>query len=211
MKYKKLTITFTALLLNSCAFGVSSLKVNYPTEQNLVSSAPGSSKAFTAELEPGLSVTAEWVGNAYPVVTSKSIIGLSNRYVIPYTKLTSLVNFKIVNKTNKFIDFKINNIKLKTLPDNLEFQPLTMDFFKNRWPSFAVKSQEMLIDQSTAIGEVIRTLLRDRMVEPDSVYSGYLAFSRIPAEVMKVSLTGILKIDNKESNITFDFKKNEKI
>ncbi len=211
MNYKKLVILFTTIFINSCAFGVSSIKANYPSEQNLVNAIKTNSKVFNIELEPGINISAEWVGNAYPVSTAKSILGMTNRFVIPYTKLTSLVNLKIVNKTNKFIDFKINNLKLKALPDNVENAPLTIDFFKSRWPTFAVKSQEMLIDQSTAIGEVIRTLLRDRIIEPESTYEGFLAFTRIPARAKSVSLYGSLKVDNKENNITFNFKKNEKI
>jgi hypothetical protein len=207
----RIIVVFVAgLLFNGCAFGVSKLKVDYPDNLALVSEKPQDNshpEKITLEVEPGVKVSAEWMGNAYPVATARSIIGLTNRYVLPYTRLTSLFKMEIDNNSAKAIDFKTKNLKLSAPEAKYDANPLTIDFFMNRWPTFAVKSQEMLIDQSTAIGEIIRTILRDRVIEPNSSYQGILAFNRVPSTVQMADLSGTLTIDNKESNISFKFKK----
>jgi hypothetical protein len=210
MNSRIIVVLLTGLFINNCAIGVSKLKVDYPDALSLVGENPqdiAKPEKITVEVEPGVKVTAEWLGNAYPIATSTSIIGLTNRFVIPYTRLTSLIRMEIINDSAEPIDFKTKNLSLSASPVKYDSSPLTVDYFMNRWPTFAVKSQEMLIDQSTAMGEVIRTILRDRVIEPKSSYQGIIAFSRVPASIQTAALTGTLTINNKVNDLTFKFKK----
>lgn len=208
MMKRAVLLILTSSFFTGCALGVKEIKTDFPDKVQLSpTDTPLPEKAVKSslELEPGLTVSAEWLGNAYTLPTAKSIFGLNNRYVIPYTRLTSLIKMSITNKTGKYIDFSPNNIQLSSLPDNTVNKPLSIDFFKNRWPTQAVKSQEMLIDQATAVGEIIRTILRDKMIAPDSIYNGYLAFPKVKETADAAILSGSLKIDGKENPISFKF------
>lgn len=208
MVSKKILSLILLLSLSGCAFGTSKLKVDFPNDLQMVSDIQNQvSETSTFQPAPDINIKAKWIGNAYPVSTSKSIFGMTNRYVIPYTKLTSLIQLEIDNNSDKFVEFTIKDIKLKSDQSKDELSPLTIDFFKSRWPTFAVKTQEMLIDQSIAIGDVIRTIATDRLIEPKSDYKGYLAFSRLPESTQNIEISGVLKVDNKDSNILIRFRK----
>lgn len=159
----------------------------------------------------GVSVSLEWVGNAYPLETSKTMVGSVSRFVIPYTRKTSLLKLKIENTTNDYVDVELKDISLVDNVEKKEIKPLTVDYFKTLWPTFAVKNQDMLIDQSFAIGEVIRTIVRDKSVIPNSTYSGYLAFPRLSQNVDKLAVKMKLKVDNQGKELIFEYVKNEKI
>lgn len=199
----KIVFTLLAVVFtSSCALGTSELKVDYPDKQNLIAEQQSDS-TMTKDLAKDISVTAKWIGNGYPIATAKGITGLNNRFVIPYTRLTSLVNLKIVNNSDKFIDFNNNELSLN-IAEN-KFKPLDIEFFKNRWPSYSVKTQEMLIDRSVAMGEVIRTILRDEKIAPKTTHQGYVAFLKIPDNAKEVNLVTSVKIDNEIKNIDFRF------
>lgn len=204
---KNIIAIILAGLTTSCNIGVSELKVTYPDNQNFyiekIDTKVQDSKISTKEVDKDINVIAEWVGNGYPIATGKGVTGLTNRFVIPYTRLTSLVNLKIVNNSDKYIDFNNNDITL-TVSDT-QSKPLNVDFFKNRWPSFSVKSQEMLIDRSVAIGEIIRTIIRDEKIPPKTTHQGYMAFLKVPDNAKSLNLSTTLKVDNEIKNIDFRF------
>jgi hypothetical protein len=66
--------------------------------------------------------------------------------------------------------------ELHAEPGHLHRQPLELAFFKERWPTVAVRSEAMMLDQAMAIGHVIRTLWGDRTVEPGETVTGVLPF-----------------------------------
>ncbi len=210
MKNKLTAFIVLVTFLNGCAFGTSQLKVVYPDDLQMISETQKDKSNLSEniiEIESGVTISAKWIGNGYSQPTAKSIFGLTNRYVIPYTRLTSLIDLKIENNSDKYVDLSIKNIKLKVSQNNDELLPLDIDFFKSRWPTFAVKSQEMLIDQSVAIGDIIRTIARDKIIEPKSSYHGYLAFKKLNPSTESIELMGLIKVDNKEENIVLKFKK----
>jgi hypothetical protein len=199
---KKLFVVFLSSFITSCSMGTYEIKVDYSNKQNFYIEKTDS-KSLIKEVNSDISVTAEWIGNAYPMVTSKGVTGLNNRFVIPYTRLTSLVHLKISNNSDKYIDFNNNDVYLSFLDNKVK--PLDLEFFKGRWPSFSVKTQEMLVDRSVAIGEVIRTILRDEKISPKSIHQGYIPFLKIPDDIKELNLSTIIKIDGDSKNIDFRF------
>lgn len=199
---KKLIIVVLAALTTSCNIGVSELKVTYPDSQNFYADK-SDSKMIVKEIDKDINIIAEWVGNGYPLTTGKGVTGLTNRFVIPYTRLTSLVNLKIVNNSDKYIEFNNNDLTLNV--SDSASKPLSVEFFKNRWPSFSVKTQEMLIDRSVAMGEVIRTILRDEKIAPKTTHQGYVAFLKVPENAKNLDLSTSFKINNDIKNIEFRF------
>ena len=198
----KLYILLPLVFLGSCTIGTSELKVTYPDNQQFFAQNSQSSEIIK-EIDKDVNISVKWIGNGYPVATAKGVTGLKSRYVIPYTRLTSLVDLKIVNKSDKNIDLQTQNFTL-TFNDN-KTKPLNIDFFKSRWPVFSVKSQEMLIDRSIAMGDVIRTISRDEKIMPKSTYQGYLPFMKVPDNAKEVKISAEFKIDNEIKNIDFRF------
>lgn len=203
---RKISVLVLGVFISSCAIGTSEIKTNYTDKQNFYVEKTNTKTALK-ELDKDISVSVEWIGNAYPMSTAKGVTGLTNRFVIPYTRITSLLNFKISNNSDKFIDFSNNEVYLSFDNNKMEskLQPLSLDYFKNRWPSFSVKTQEMLIDRSVAIGEVIRTILRDKKIEPKTEYQGYIAFTKIPENVKELNLSTSIKVGTEIKNIDFRF------
>lgn len=203
---KKIFIALLSSFISSCAIGASEIKTNYTDKQNFFVEKTDT-KTASRELDKDISVSTEWIGNAYPLATAKGVTGLTNRFVIPYTRITSLINFKISNNSDKFIDFSNNQVYLIYADNKSEnkLQPLSLDYFKDRWPSFSVKTQEMLIDRSIAIGEIIRTILRDKKIEPKTEYQGYIAFSKVPENVKELNLSTSIKVGTEIKNIDFRF------
>lgn len=211
--YNTLNVTLLSFLfmLNAC-IRKSELKPNFIDKQDFSVKNNPKEKNYTKKIKNyGVSVSLEWVGNAYPLETSKTMVGSVSRFVIPYTRKTSLLKLKIENTTNDYVELGINDISLIDNIEKKETKPLTVDYFKTLWPTFAVKNQDMLIDQSFAIGEVIRTIVRDKSVIPNSTYSGYLAFPRLSQNVDKLAVKMKLKVDNQDKELIFEYAKNEKI
>jgi len=206
--FKNLVLVFVTLFfVSGCVFGVSKLNVEYPYEENFFDKEKTDSKIIIQKPKENIEIIAEWVGNAKPLETSKNALGLIDRYVIPYTRTTSIINLKIINNSTKYLDIKTDNIKLKIIPDEKILSPLDLDYFKNKWPTSAVATSEMLIDQSIAIGEIIRTIFKNRVIEPNSSYEGYLAFTKIPQNSKEVELGATIKIENEEIYVVFKFVK----
>ena len=196
------------LFLNSCFLGVYKIEANFPDNIKFVNkNLPDSEKITIEDKDNNLVVELSWVGNSYPIETSKSIVGLTNRFVLPYTRSTSLLKLKISNNSKNLIELTKEKIKLKRMTDSVEVTPLGIDFFKKKWPTFAVKTQENMIDQSVAIGEIIRTIIRDTEILPDSSYEAYIPFKKLGKEVEAIDITFALKINNQEKNLVFNFKK----
>ncbi len=198
----KLYVLLSLTFLDSCSVGVSELKVDYPDKQNF-SVQNSQVNEITKEIDKDISISIKWVGNGYPITTALGITGLKNRYVIPYTRLTSLVNIKINNKSDKNLELNTQNINL--VVNETQIKPLDIEYFKTRWPSFSVKTQEMLIDRSVAIGEVIRTIVRDDKITPKSSYQAYIPFLKVPENVKEIKILTEFKIDNEIKNLDFRF------
>ncbi|MEK7432430.1 MAG: hypothetical protein AABZ74_04800 [Cyanobacteriota bacterium] len=205
---KKLLVCFSLFLLTNCSlFGSYTLSPDFPDSQSFFSSDNIKEKIVSKKIEDGLVVSLEWIGNAYPLETSKNLNGSISRFVIPYSRKTALINLKIDNKTKKQVTFDTSNVILKDLSEKKELKPLNIDFFKSLWPSFAVKNQEMLIDQSTALGEVIRTIARDRIITEETEYSSYIPFFRLEKNTKDIEIHVKLKIENDYKDLLFKYTK----
>ena len=201
-------VLVSLLFLNSCFLGVYKIEANFPDNLKFVNKNLADSEKITIEdKENNLVVELSWMGNSYPLETSKSMVGLTNRFVVPYTRSTSLLKVKIINSSKNLIELNKDKIVLKADKPNLELKPLGIDFFKKKWPTFAVKTQEHMIDQSVAIGDVIRTIVRDTEILPDSTYEAYIPFKKLEKEVEVFDILFTLKINNQDKNLVFNFKK----
>jgi len=207
--FKNLVLVITSLFfINGCVLGVSKLDVEYPYKDNFYNKDKTDSKIISQTLKDNnVEIIAEWVGNAKPLETSKNALGLIDRYVIPYTRSTSVVNLKIINKSVKYLNLKTENINLKVFPENKVLYPLDLNYFKNKWPSSTIVTSDMLIDQSLAISEVIRTIFKNRIIEPNDTYEGYLAFPKISEDSKELELTTKINVENDEFYLTFKFIK----
>ncbi|MFN8672267.1 MAG: hypothetical protein U0457_09350 [Candidatus Sericytochromatia bacterium] len=210
-KYVKLPITLASFIFfTSCTLlGTYKLEPKYPYSQEFFTTneKKESVKIINEKLEENINLSLEWIGNAYPMETAKNMTGSISRFVIPYTRKTSLFKIKIENKTNKNIFLDSENITLKDLSNSSELKPLGIEFFNLAWPTFAVKNQEMLIDQSTALGEVIRTIFRDKTILPDSEYTAYIPFNIIDKETKNLELNLKIKIENNYKNLSFKYSR----
>lgn len=206
----KIMLISSLVGLSSCV-QKSKLEPSFIDKQDFSVKNNPKEKNYTKKIKNyGVSVSLEWVGNAYPLETSKTMVGSVSRFVIPYTRKTSLLKLKIENTTNDYVDVELKDISLIDNVEKKETKPLTVDYFKTLWPTFAVKNQDMLIDQSFAIGEVIRTIVRDKSVIPNSTYSGYLAFPRLSQNVDNLAVKIKLNVDNQAKELIFEYEKNEK-
>lgn len=199
---KKIFLLLSLVSISSCAIGASELKVNYPDDQRFLVEKTLVNEISTS-IDKDINLSIKWVGNGYPIATAKGFTGLKSRFVIPYTRLTSLVNIKVVNNSDKYIDLNTDDITL-SYADN-KVKPLNIDFFKTRWPSFSVKTQEMLIDRSIAIGEVVRTIARSEKIAPKSTYQRYLPFLKVPQSTKELELLTSFKVDNEIKDANFRF------
>ena len=199
---KKIFLLLSLISISSCAIGASELKVTYPDSQEFLVEKTQVNEVSTS-IDKDINLSIKWVGNGYPIATAKGVTGLKSRFVIPYTRLTSLVNIKIVNNSDKYIDLNADDITLN-YTDN-KVKPLNIDFFKTRWPSFSVKTQEMLIDRSIAIGEVVRTIVRSEKIAPKTTYQGYLPFLKVPQSAKELELLTSFKVDNQIKDANFRF------
>lgn len=205
-------LTLSLVLFSTACIKNTNLAPDFPDNQNFRVKNNTKEKNITQKINGyGIFVSLEWVGNAYPLETAKTMVGSVSRFVIPYTRKTSLLKLKIENNTRDYVGFEINDVSLVELLTKKEITPLRIDYFKALWPTFAVKSQEMLIDQSFAIGDVIRTIVRDKSVIPNSTYSGYLAFPRLAKNVDNLAIKMKLKVDGQYKELIFEYEKNEKI
>lgn len=193
-------LLFLSLSLSSCFSNY--FKVDPKFTDNTILISNESTKKIFSNIE----VNLDWQGNAYPIETSKNLAGIPTRFVIPYTRNTTLFKLKILNNSDNYIKIDPDKIILKTSHSNNEFKPLSIDFFKKKWPSFAVKTQEMLIDQSVAIGEIIRTIVKDASIMPHSTINYYIPFKKIDG-LKDATIKMIIFVDNQEKELTFEFKK----
>jgi hypothetical protein len=194
------SILFISLFSTSCISNY--FKIDPKFSDNIILSSSETNK----KLLPNLDINLDWQGNAYPLETSKNLVGMPTRFVIPYTRNTILFKLNISNNSENYIKIDPSKIYLKTEGLDSPVNPLTIDYFKKKWPSFAVKNQEMLIDQSIAIGEVIRTIVRNDTILPNSTRDFYIPFNKIP-NMDTANIEIILKVNNEDKELSFEFKK----
>ena len=125
-----------------------------------------------------IKISIRWVGNAPPLTTSRNALGRINRYVIPYTRETMLFQLTLENHSPSTLTLAPANIQLKTLPAQQKYSLLNLDYFKTQWPLEAVRTEEMVIDRSMAMGEVLRTLFTGQTLLPGRKRTSILAFPK---------------------------------
>lgn len=205
------TTTLASLLVFSACSKNSKLEPDFPDRQDFTAKENNKEKTVKKKVEDcDAFISLDWVGNAYPLETSKTMVGTVSRFVIPYTRKTSLLKMTIENKSNSYVEIEMNQIRLIDNIEKKDINPLSVNYFKTLWPTFAVKSQDMLIDQSFAIGDVIRTIARDKSIMPKSTYSGYLAFPRLSKNVENLAIKMRVKAGKQYSELIFEYTKNEK-
>lgn len=194
-----IVIFIISQLVNCTLLGVSKIELN-----NTLILNPN----YTTKIE-GLTLNSEWLGNAYPVPTAYNFLGRITRFVIPYTDKTTLIRLTIENNSDFLVFLDREKIKLKIEPDGLELRPLSLDYFKKQWPTFAVKDSNTMLDHSVAISHIIRTIFTSFNLLPKKKYEGILPFEKIPDRTYKASLIieGI-EINNELKDIIIDFSKN---
>lgn len=136
-----------------------------------------------------LTVEACWIGPARPLITGYDLIGRVSRFVVPYTRQTWLVALTVRNDGDLPYRVRAGDWDLRAEPGHLRRQPLELAFFKERWPTVAVRNEAMMLDQAMAIGHVIRTLWGDRVVEPGESVTGVLPFLAGPSAPTAATLT----------------------
>ncbi|MBC7541563.1 MAG: hypothetical protein H7338_02410, partial [Candidatus Sericytochromatia bacterium] len=136
-----------------------------------------------------LAVKARWIGPARPLVTGYDLLNRVSRFVVPYTRQTWLVALTVTNVGELPIRMRATDWQLTIKPGDVQRVPLDVPFFKERWPTEAVRSEAMMLDQAMAIGHVIRTLWGDRVIEPSETATGILPFLSTAEAPTRVHLT----------------------
>lgn len=154
------------------------------------STAPISTQELqiTEQTIQSLHLKVQYLGEAKPLATGYSVLGLITRYVVPYTHQTLLFQLDLENKGNQPIQVQPMHIQLETSPETDPQKPLPLEYFKQTWPTQAVRTPEMLVDQSVAIGEVIRTLFTGQVLLPGRPLRGIVAFTKPESEPQMLTL-----------------------
>jgi len=187
---KIITLLLISNLIFACSFGIS--KIN---EDNNFD--------YFSECDKQENVKVLWIGNSRPFVTSKTILGRINRFVRPYTINTSLIELEINNDSSNDIIFEPLNFNISLDGKKLEY--LNIDYFKEKWPTSVISTTEQLIDQSIAIGEVIRTIVRKKLIDKNKKQSFIIPFEKINSN--RFLFSGTFKINQEIKNINCEFIK----
>ncbi|GIW22875.1 MAG: hypothetical protein KatS3mg068_1882 [Candidatus Sericytochromatia bacterium] len=187
---RKIILLVISLFISSCSLGISKIK-----EDNQIE--------YISNCSLDNIIKISLIGNAKPFVTSKNIIGRINRFVVPYTRNTTLINIEIDNNSDN--DFIFEPIRFLIKIDNNEINYLTLDYFKKKWPTSIVLTTEQLIDQSIAIGEVIRTIVKKKLINKKEKFSFIIPFEKI--SVNKFLFIGEFKINQETKIINCEFIK----
>lgn len=187
---KSIILLLISFFISSCSIGMSKIKEDNKSEYSI-----------KCDFEENIKIS--WIGNAKPFVTSKTIIGRINRFVTPYTKNTDLIEIEINNNSDNNIIFEPLSFYINS--DDKKIESLKLDYFKDKWPTSIILNTEHLIDQSIAIGEVIRTILRKKIIDKNNKYSFIIPFEKLNKN--KFLLSGNFKINQETKNINCEFNK----
>lgn len=182
-------VLLVAALSLGCAPVRAQLEAEFDRETvTLAPRAPLASDGWAVASIDGLTVEARWIGKARPLVTAYDSLGRVSRYVVPYTRRTWLVELRVTNRGPAPVVIKAEDWQLTAEPGALRRRPLALDYFKAHWPTEAVRSEAMMLDQSLAIGQIIRTLWGERAIAPGEEVTGILPFLNGPGAPTKVRL-----------------------
>jgi hypothetical protein len=159
----------------SAPTGSDAVRTLAPVAMGQPETSPASDETATATAGR-LQIAARWIGPARPLVTGFDLIGRVSRFVVPYTRQTWLVELSIHNDGLMPQRIRATDWELVAEPGRMRRLPLELAYFKERWPTVAVRSEAMMLDQAMAIGHVIRTLWGDRTIEPGETVTGILPF-----------------------------------
>lgn len=160
-----------------CAPARAQLEAQFDQEPiRLVPRAPVASDGWAVAKTDELTVEARWIGKAPPLVTAYDPLGRVSRYVVPYTRGTWLVELRVTNRGTAPVVIQAADWQLTANPGAVRRRPLTLEYFKAQWPTEAVRSEAMMLDQSLAIGQIIRTLWDERAIAPGEEVTGILPF-----------------------------------
>jgi hypothetical protein len=165
-----------------------------PVAMGMPETSGASDETATAKVGP-LTVAARWIGPARPLITGYDLIGRVNRFVVPYTRQTWLVEVSVRNDGQMPQRMRATDWELVAEPGHLRRMPLDLDYFKERWPTMAVRTEAMMLDQAMAIGHVIRTIWGDRTIEPGETVTGVLPFLAGPEAPQQARLTWLAAPD----------------
>jgi hypothetical protein len=146
-----------------------------PTAMGMPETTGASDEMATTTVGP-LTLEARWIGPARPLITGYDVIGRVSRFVVPYTRQTWLVELRVHNHGVMPQRVRASDWELVADPGRLQRHPLELGYFKDHWPTVAVRNEAMMLDQAMAIGHVIRTIWGDRTIEPDETVVGILPF-----------------------------------
>lgn len=209
--YSPLAALAAASFLTSCfSLGVHSLPENPPAWEYQAVTPLSPQEPQTTEIKSApVRIKVHYMGEAKPVATGYSAIGLITRYVVPYTHQTLLFQISLENQGQQPVQLQPIHIQLETTADATPLKPLPLAYFKQAWPTQAVRTPEMLVDQSIAVGEVIRTLFTGQTVLPGRTVSGTLAFLKpeIEPQTLKLVMTHIeTAIEPQTATVIFEKK-----
>jgi hypothetical protein len=149
--------------------------VGAPSAMGMPETAGASDETASTAFGP-LTIAARWIGPARPLITGYDLIGRVSRFVVPYTRQTWLVELRVHNRGAMPQRVRSTDWELVADPGRVQRHPLELTYFKDHWPTVAVRNEAMMLDQAMAIGHVIRTIWGDRTIEPDETVVGILPF-----------------------------------
>jgi hypothetical protein len=172
--FKYSFLSTSLILLSSCySLGLDSI----PAEKepfHLIACPQSASAPLRLESE-AFDLNIVFKGFASPLASAQNILGRTVRYVVPYTRQTLLFELSAENKQDQILKIQPEKIALQ-LSDTQRLQPLSLSYFKKRWPAGAVNSSDALLDRAAALGEVTRTLFTAYPVLPQAKQMGVLPF-----------------------------------
>lgn len=205
--YKTLLLLPIIMFQTSCLnfFGVKTLDKLNSNVQLKPSQLDKYSNPFKYE---DLEFELHWIGAPTSVSTDKNALGMTTRFVIPYTRKTSIFKLKINNKSSQIARISPEDITLTMKPSMQTIKPLQLNYFKNQWPTHAVQTDQMVIDQSLAISRVIQTITNRRMIPPNKSVEHLIPFRKLSSTVESVKLViDNAQLGNRKLKATFQFQK----
>ncbi|HEY9722346.1 MAG TPA: hypothetical protein V6D47_10045 [Oscillatoriaceae cyanobacterium] len=196
--FKRLLALLALLPLGGCTwlFGYGTLPQPEP---------PLRVAADTQQARSGpLQLSVRFRGAGEREISARNLWGRAARAVDPYGE--DVLVFE-VTAANTGTDPLILNAPAATLTlaNGQVYKPLTLDDYRDRWPTWPIVGADEAADQHFAYQAVLTTILLQRMVPPGQSAAGRLAFAGVTG-AMPMSLRVPFSVGLENETVTLDWR-----